>query len=130
MYKMKEKMISTPEHNLFLSGNYFLKKYIFNIGVDNIHIESYAGKTPPLSCMNDGLQVSTGGTVGHGLITLIEFPEFKLSAKFTFKGKKVVLTLKPNYWDILKNDIEKGIELYGKGTKENWEYLRILALKY
>ena len=35
----------------------------FNTGVDEFTAVSYAGSTPPLSCMNDGLQVSTGATL-------------------------------------------------------------------
>lgn len=38
----------------------------FNIGVDDIFVTTYAGHKPPISCMNDGLQVGTGASVGHG----------------------------------------------------------------
>ncbi len=33
----------------------------FNIGVDDILVTTYAGHKPPVSCMNDGLQVGNGG---------------------------------------------------------------------
>lgn len=39
----------------------------FNIGVDDISVTSYAGTRPPVSCMNDGLQVAAGSTIGYWL---------------------------------------------------------------
>jgi outer membrane receptor protein involved in Fe transport len=33
---MKEKLLATPEHNLFLSGTYRYKKFIFNLKLQNI----------------------------------------------------------------------------------------------
>jgi pyrimidine-specific ribonucleoside hydrolase len=102
----------------------------FNIGVDDISIISYAGSTPPLSCMNDGLQVSTGGTVGHGLFRVSSEPPYRPEAAFTFKGRTIQIRLKDQYWDSVRADIQKGIELYGSGTEDNWKYVRRLAIKY
>ena len=42
----------------------------FDTGVDEFSTISFAGSDPPLSCINDGLQVSTGSTPGHGLLTV------------------------------------------------------------
>lgn len=44
----------------------------FNIGVDDIRVVTFAGHRPPVSCMNDGLQVGTGASVGHGLIDVAQ----------------------------------------------------------
>lgn len=102
----------------------------FHIGVDDISVVSYAGSTPPLSCLNDGLQVSTGGTVGHGLFAVFPEPPYRPEATFAFKGETVRIRLKDHYWDIVKRDIQKGVELYGSGTEDNWKYVRRLALRY
>ena len=102
----------------------------FNIGVDDISILSHAGPTPPLSCMNDGLQVSTGGTLGHGLITVSPNPPFQPKAFFTFKEKSVCLKLKEKYWNIIRSDIKTGIEQCGLNTEDYWKYVRKLAIKY
>lgn len=102
----------------------------FNIGVDDIHVTSYAGHNPPVSCMNDGLQVSTGGTVGHGLITVAETDVPHPEARFSFKGKTIRLTLKPAYADRIRRDVCRGIERYGDLTEEYWKYVRGLALQY
>ena len=102
----------------------------FHIGVDDISILSHTGSTPPLSCMNDGLQVSTGGTIGHGLITVSPDPPYRPKAAFTFKKRSVCLQLKDQCWNIIKKDIKKGIELYGLNTEDYWKHVRKLALKY
>jgi pyrimidine-specific ribonucleoside hydrolase len=102
----------------------------FHIGVDDTSILSHAGSTPPLSCMNDGLQVSTGGTLGHGLITVSPDPPFQPKATFTFKEKSVCLRLKEKYWNIIRSDIKTGIKLCGLNTEDYWKYIRKLALNY
>jgi pyrimidine-specific ribonucleoside hydrolase len=54
---------------------------------DELVINSLAGSRPPVSCMNDGLQVSTGATLGHGLISVKQADKPMPSAEFTCKGK-------------------------------------------
>ena len=102
----------------------------FHIGIDDISIVSHAGSLPPLSCINDGLQVSTGGTLGHGLITVLSEPPFQPEAAFTFKGRTIRIRLKELYWKIIRNDIGKGIKLYGLNTEDYWKYVRKLAIHY
>lgn len=102
----------------------------FNVGVDDILVTTYAGSQPPVSCMNDGLQVSTGGTVGHGLMTVAKVKEARPEATFNFKGKHVTLRLKPEYERQVREDLKKGIEMYGADTEANWQYVRELAIKY
>lgn len=102
----------------------------FNIGVDDIQVTTYAGHNPPVSCMNDGLQVSTGGTVGHGLITVAETAPPRPEARFSFKGKIIRLALKPEYAARIRQDVRDGIERYGDLTEAYWLYVRGLALQY
>ena len=102
----------------------------FHIGVDDISVLSHAGQTPPLSCMNDGLQVSTGGTIGHGLFAVKAAPPFTPEASFTFKNRILRLRLKDNFWSLVKNDIRTGIERFGLNTEPYWQYVRKLALRY
>ena len=42
----------------------------FGVGTDMLKVISYAGSIPPYSCLNDGIQVSTGATLGMGTIQL------------------------------------------------------------
>ena len=102
----------------------------FNIGVDDIAVTTYAGSRPPVSCMNDGLQVGTGASVGHGLITVAECGTPRPEALFRFKNKSVRIALKPEYARRIRDDVKRGIELYGDLTEPYWQYVRGLALKY
>lgn len=96
-------------------------------------IVSYAGSTPPISCMNDGLQVSTGSTLGHGLISISQGSERIPAALFSCGDDKRRISfrveLKETYREQIEEDIKKGVTLYGH-TKPYWEYVRGLALKY
>lgn len=102
----------------------------FDIGVDDIEVTTWAGSRPPVSCMNDGLQVGTGATVGHGLITVAEVDRPKPEAEFRFKGKTLRLTLKPEYAERIRQDVQRGIARYGDLTEPYWQYVRELALRY
>ena len=102
----------------------------FNIGVDDILVTTYAGHNPPVSCMNDGLQVGTGASVGHGLIRVAENDPPRPEASFTFKDKTIRLALKPEYAARIRKDVKRGIELHGDLTEPYWQYVRALALQY
>ena len=102
----------------------------FNIGVDDITVVSYAGLQPPVSCMNDGLQVGTGGTLGHGLISVAQGEPIRPEAAFTFKNKTLRLKLKPEYAQQIRADVEDAIRQYGNLTEPYWQQIRALAIKY
>ena len=102
----------------------------FNIGVDDIRVVTRAGNRPPVSCMNDGLQVGTGASLGHGLIVVDTCAPPRPEARFTFKDKSVRLALKPAYAERIRRDVQRGIALHGDLTEPYWQYIRELALKY
>lgn len=102
----------------------------FGIGVDDVEVVSYAGSTPPVSCMNDGLQVSTGASLGHGLIRVAECAAPRPEADFSFKGRTLRLRLKEEYARRIAEDCRRGAELCGGLNEEYWQYVRALALSY
>jgi pyrimidine-specific ribonucleoside hydrolase len=102
----------------------------FNIGLDDLFIESHAGLSPPVSCLNDGLQVSTGSTLGHGLITVQQSGPPEVSATFSFKDSKILLSLKPDNAIRMREDIQRCIKENGILTPAYWEAVRTLALDY
>jgi len=101
----------------------------FHLGIDELKIESYAGSNPPVSCMNDGLQVSTGSTLGHGTITLGEGQVYP-KARFAFKNRVIELSVRENLRQQIKMDVGYGVQTYGLDSTEYWDYIRELALRY
>jgi inosine-uridine nucleoside N-ribohydrolase/formylmethanofuran dehydrogenase subunit E len=102
----------------------------FGIGADEMKIISFAGITPPYSCMNDGLQVSTGGTLGHGLITVSADIIREPKATFTYQGKSISLNLKDEYRKKLESEIREISSIYSLDSSVYWELVRIAALNY
>lgn len=102
----------------------------FNVGPDELLVVSYAGSQPPISCFNDGLQVSTGATLGHGTISVLkDLPQIP-KATFTFKNTTISLQLKEDYWDIVKKDIKQAIKQHGLLTDNYWSFIRERAISY
>lgn len=101
------------------------------MGLDTSHISalSYAGSVPPLSCLNDGVQVSTGATVGHGALALADSAELCPKVVFSCGGKSLTLTLRPEYENVIRADISEALRLYSH-TPAYWARVRQLALRY
>ena len=81
---MVKTLTDTNPYSAFMS--FIVKSTIVCIALENVKIISFAGNTPPISCMNDGLQVSTGATIGHGLITIEATAEAYPGAIFIAEG--------------------------------------------
>jgi pyrimidine-specific ribonucleoside hydrolase len=102
----------------------------FHVGPDELSVVSYAGSQPPISCFNDGLQASTGATLGHGTISVSTDSHQIPKATFTFKNKTICLQLKEDYWDIVKKDIKQAIKQHGLLTDNYWRFIRGRAISY
>ncbi len=100
------------------------------LNAPHIEIISFAGSQPPLSCMNDGLQVSTGSTIGHGLITLSHDSTTCPKAIFIAEGRTLEMTLKDSYAEQIASDVRYGVEQYGTHSPKYWSYIRHLAIEY
>jgi pyrimidine-specific ribonucleoside hydrolase len=102
----------------------------FGAGVDEIQIISYAGLNPPFSCMNDGLQISTGATLGHGLISLISDTLKLPKADFIYMNRKITIKLKDKYKKQVEREIKNLVLLYGLDNNLYWDLVRKLAIDY
>ena len=102
----------------------------FHVGLDELSVVSFAGSQPPISCFNDGLQVSTGATLGHGTISVSKDSPQTPKATFTFKNQTISLQLKEDYWDVVKKDIKQAIKQYGPLTDNYWRFVRECAINY
>ena len=96
---------------------------------DVLKVISFAGKAPPLSCMNDGLQVSTGASLGRGAIEVSE-KDYKPEAIFLYREIKLKLRLKPIWEANIKQDIEAALKKYGGLNPEYFAHVRKLSIRY
>jgi pyrimidine-specific ribonucleoside hydrolase len=101
----------------------------FNTGVDEFKAVSFAGSIPPLSCMNDGLQVSTGATPGHGLLTVIN-DKPAASVEFTYLNHKIRITLKPSIAEKITSELKEINFVYGLDSNIYWELVRKNSIRY
>jgi pyrimidine-specific ribonucleoside hydrolase len=96
---------------------------------DTLQVVSYAGLKPPLSCLNDGLQVSTGASLGRGTIRVME--ENKMPCAEFIKGDiRLTLTLKPEFIARIKEDIRAAINRFGGIGPEYFAHIRKLSIQY
>jgi pyrimidine-specific ribonucleoside hydrolase len=100
----------------------------FGAGVDEMKLISYAGNYPPISCMNDGLQVSTGATVGHGLLTVLPNVEAQPKVIFEYLGQQIEFTLKEEYRQKLEKEVKQLAIIYGINSNIYWDLVRQIAL--
>ena len=97
---------------------------------DELKVVSFAGGHPPVSCFNDGLQVSIGATVGHGSLTIAPVETAVPEAEFSGGTGMVRLRLREEYHVRIRADIKRGIELHGNLTPGYWAFVRALAIRY
>lgn len=105
-------------------------KEYFGAGIDEMKIVSYAGLVTPYSCLNDGLQVSTGATLGHGLISIAPDTTRLPQADFTYMNQTIRLTLKKEYQTKIGSEIRELHKIYGLDSNIYWDLVRVLAIKY
>ncbi len=94
-----------------------------------IRIISEAGMNPPVSCLNDGLQISTGATFGHGLISSKKTPSPVAAAHFQYKDTSIRIEPVGEIKNMIKENIATATEKFGR-SPEYWNSIQELALKY
>lgn len=102
----------------------------FSAGVDEFNVLSFAGSNPPLSCLNDGLLVSTGATPGHGLFAVSDDPVKIPGARFTYKNRGIKITLKPELAEKISAELKEINFIYGLDSDIYWELVRQNTIKY
>jgi pyrimidine-specific ribonucleoside hydrolase len=103
---------------------------LFGVGSDQLKVISFAGLKPPYSCLTDGIQVSTGATLGMGTISVSPDSITKPEAIFSCKGRQIKLSLKDDYLKQVDADINEGIVKFGLMDDGYWKLIRRNAIKY
>ena len=102
----------------------------FNVALDELHVESRAGLKPPLSCVNDGLQVATGASLGRGTISVVTNGPPACEAVFSYGERRVRLRLKPEFAKQIAADMAALEKRYGGTTPEYFQAVRGVSLKH
>ena len=80
---------------------------LLGASLDDLSVESHAGLTPPMSCFNDGLQVSTGASLGRGTIRVTNGAPSVPEAIFIFGKKRLRLRVKPDVFQRAQDAMRK-----------------------
>ena len=102
----------------------------FGAGIDEMTVVSHTGLIPPFSCMNDGLQVSTGATLGHGLIKISTDTLIIPSADFTYMNRTIRIILDEEIGKKIASEIQELNAIYGLNDEIYWYLVRQLAINY
>jgi pyrimidine-specific ribonucleoside hydrolase len=102
---------------------------VLDAGIDELHVMSHSGSTPPLSCLSDGLQVATGASLGRGAISIA--PDKSDPAAVFIKGNmRLRLQLKSEIATRIESEIEAAVRDHGVITPAYWQAIRELSLQY
>ncbi len=101
----------------------------FNVALDELRVESHAGLQPPLSCVNDGLQVATGASLGRGTITVITNAP-ACEAVFSFGALRLRLRLKPEFEKRIATDMAELVKRHGGTTPAYFGAVRGVSLQH
>ena len=95
---------------------------------DELDVISFSGYKPPFSCISDGIQVSTGASLGRATITNthLGWPE----AMFIYKGKKLSMKVKPYVKATVKKEIQSMSKQYGFQSDKYFHELDKISVKY
>lgn len=102
----------------------------FGAGVDEMSVVSHAGMTPPFSCMNDGLQISTGATLGHGLIRIASDTLKLPTADFSYLNRKIRIALKSEIRNKVESEVKELSRIHGLDSDIYWDLVRNKAIRY
>jgi len=106
---------------------------LLNATLDDLEVRSLASSEPPLSCMNDGLQASTGASLGRGSISIDPSgdPSGKSAgAIFMKEGKRLKMTVKDSVIAGIREDIRRAVAEHGDLTPAYFAEVRRLSLLY
>jgi pyrimidine-specific ribonucleoside hydrolase len=102
---------------------------LLGAGLDELRVESLAGLQPPVSCLNDGLQVSTGASLGRGAICVPATTTPQAAATFTAHGRRVRLQVKANLVDQIEAEIRTALRQHGGLTPAYFAAVRRISLE-
>jgi pyrimidine-specific ribonucleoside hydrolase len=103
-------------------------RQILGAPFDELEVVSFSGYKPPFSCISDGLQVSTGASLGRATITNTHLGQPE--ALFIYKGKRLRLSVKPEVKAQIGKVIKELSKKYGFRSHQYFHALDRISVKY
>jgi pyrimidine-specific ribonucleoside hydrolase len=100
-----------------------------HVGLDEVTIVSNAGLDPPLSCLNDGLQIGAGTTLGYGAITISADKDVSPSVIVNYNGRKLLFKVKDDLKREIAADVMALVQKHGLESDVYWSEIRRLAIE-
>jgi len=103
---------------------------LLRAGLDEVRVESRAGSRPPLSCVNDGLQVATGASLGRGTIVVVDGPKPACEAVFEAGDRRLRLRLRREWADRIAHELAALVARHGGLSPSYFAAVREAALNH
>ncbi len=107
-----------------------LARELLDADLNELRVTTWAGPKPPVSCLADGLQVSTGASLGRGTIDNVEAGRPEVRARFTKGDRSLELALSDEVLADIRTDVRTAAERYGNLTDAYFDEIRRLSLQY
>ena len=101
---------------------------LLNAPRHSMTVVSHSAASPPVSCLNDGIIVSTGCTPGRVLFTHEPGPPGSTEVVFTYHDRTIALSLKPKYRDAIRTEIMSLLKEHTLEDAAYWEGVRRFGL--
>ncbi len=102
---------------------------LLGASLDQLRVESLAGLHPPVSCLNDGLQASTGASLGRGTIRVPETDQPQAAAVFVFGRQRLRMRVRAAAVNKLQAAIRAAIQQHGDLTPAYFAEVRRISLE-
>ena len=100
-----------------------------HVGLDEVSIYSHAGSEPPISCLNDGLQIGAGTTLGYGAISISNDDNVSPSIEVSYNGRKLLFKVKDEVKREIASDVGALIQKHGLESDVYWSEIRRIAIE-
>ncbi|QNN20769.1 hypothetical protein HED60_00300 [Planctomycetales bacterium ZRK34] len=102
---------------------------LLNAGPHDARVITHVKPGPPTSCINDGVIVATGATPGRAMFEQGDVIADEVAIEFVCNGRRLVLSLKPEYRQIIRRRIGALVKRYGLEDDEYWVQVRRFGLE-
>ena len=102
---------------------------LLGASLDELRVESLAGGQPPVSCLNDGLQVATGASLGRGTISVLQTATPQAAAIFTFGGRRLRISVRDDALKKIQAQLRAAVGEHGNLTPAYFAAVRRISLE-